>query len=537
VDVEITLQNYRVFGDDPAKFRIADGFTCFVGPNNSGKSSILRLFHDMREVFRRISTATGNFNNVLNGGTDEMQWAPTVMDPSEVFSHQSRGDLIVGIKILGLTEGDAGRDRGGVIHGLRIVVRRGSPQMWTASLLDVDEKPLPLMRGGVTLQREGSVTSVTSGQARIGSIDSLFSTMSALARACYVPAFRNIINVGGEGRYFDIQTGELFVRQWSALKSAYSKPGQTAAYQITRLIERIFEYKGLEINASHDQKTLHLVSAGRSYRLDEVGAGVSQFVITLINAAIRRPSMVLIDEPETGLHPMLQRDFLNTLAGFAESGVVFSTHSIGLARSVADRVYTVSKDDRGCGNLREYSATPRLAEFLGELSHATYRELGFDCILLVEGPSDVRVFQELLRHYQKDQKVVILQLGGSDTINGKADQQLSEIRRITDHLYAVVDSDRTAADSPPAKPVADFLDACVRSGIRCHILTRRSIENYFPSRAVAEVFGPEVSVPHHYAAVDRGWRKELNWKIASLTSREDLAGTDLEQFLRGVCDS
>ena len=74
---------------------------------------------------------------------------------------------------------------------------------------------------------------------------------------------------------------------------------------------------------------------------------------------------LLIDEPELNLHPALQLDFLTTLARYAEEGVWFSSHSIGLARSAAPKVYGVVRMGEGDSDIRPLAGTPSLAEFLG----------------------------------------------------------------------------------------------------------------------------------------------------------------------------
>src|SRR5688500_18837579 len=52
MNVGIKLSNYRCFSSsNPAIFTLADGFTAFVGPNNGGKSTILRFFRDFRTLF------------------------------------------------------------------------------------------------------------------------------------------------------------------------------------------------------------------------------------------------------------------------------------------------------------------------------------------------------------------------------------------------------------------------------------------------------------------------------------------------------
>jgi predicted ATPase len=86
---------------------------------------------------------------------------------------------------------------------------------------------------------------------------------------------------------------------------------------------------------------------GRSYRLNNLGAGLAQFIVVLGNAAVLRPNFILIDEPELNLHPTLQLDFLTTLGSFAKNGVFFATHSYGLSRSSAELIYSVHRGPDG----------------------------------------------------------------------------------------------------------------------------------------------------------------------------------------------
>ena len=49
---KLTLRNYRCFNwDNPAILEFGDGFTAFVGSNNSGKSTALRSIYELRNMF------------------------------------------------------------------------------------------------------------------------------------------------------------------------------------------------------------------------------------------------------------------------------------------------------------------------------------------------------------------------------------------------------------------------------------------------------------------------------------------------------
>jgi len=56
MDAELTIKNYRCFPDSrPARIVVRDGFTAFLGVNNSGKSSLLRFFYEFRRLFHSLS--------------------------------------------------------------------------------------------------------------------------------------------------------------------------------------------------------------------------------------------------------------------------------------------------------------------------------------------------------------------------------------------------------------------------------------------------------------------------------------------------
>jgi hypothetical protein len=73
--------------------------------------------------------------------------------------------------------------------------------------------------------------------------------------------------------------------------------------------------------------------------------------------------------------------------------------------------------------------------------------------------------------------------------------------------------------------------------VRCHILERRSIESYFPERAVRAVYGPGARALGPYEStkgVRFGWSKHKNWRVAREVSREELVDNDLGKILEDL---
>ena len=308
------------------------------------------------------------------------------------------------------------------------------------------------------------------------------------------------------------------------------------AQQVTSDLEHIFEFGRLEINAAASGKTLRVVIDGQPYRLEELGAGLAQFIIVLASAAIRKPPLILIDEPELNLHPSLQIDFLTSLASYAREGIIFATHSVGLARTTAEQIYSFRKE-AGHAIVKPFERLTNYAEFVGELSFSTFKDLGHDCVLLVEGVTDVKTIQQFLRQLHKDHKVVIVPLGGDALAAGNAEHELAELTRLSGRVFALVDSERDRADAPPIEARIRFARVCNQVGITPCLTEMRAIENYLSDAAIKEVLGPEFKALAPYERLGdaaRSWSKDKNWRIARAMSFEEIETTDVGAFLKAI---
>jgi hypothetical protein len=530
MQIDVTLKNYRAFPiDRPAQISLKrKGFTALVGPNSAGKSSLLRFFYEFRPLFQELGSDDSALLNLLSGATRGVSLAG-VADPIAVFTAGNEHDLEIEIRVP--VPPEPLRRPQPARFALR-VARPGGPRGFNVTA-DLRLRDFEGDRG--SLQMRDGVLLAGSKQLQIADVAPLKTAFAQLARALYIGPFRNVINLGAQGSYYDIQVGQAFVATWRALQAGTWRALHRATIDLTNDIKRIFEIQELVIRDSEDQQTLIIYADGESYSISEMGSGLTQFILVLANVLTKTPTYILIDEPETSLHPAPQLDLLTTLGSYASEGVVFSTHSIGLARAAADPVYSVRRrpDRRSEVTLLEWTA--RLPAFLGELGYSAYQELGGDCVLLVEGPTDVRTMQVLLRKLGKDHKVVILPLRGRNLMGSPdAELELAELRRLCDRAYALIDSEKAdpAAALEPRRRA--FVEACENTGVECHVLERRATENYWPDRAVQAVKGPKYRglTPYEKLAdLTPNWSKDENWRVAHELTEAELAATDLGAFL------
>jgi predicted ATPase len=555
MQVEITIKNYRCFSDSkPARIVLRKGFTAFVGVNNSGKSSLLKFFYEFRDLFQYLSQPNGNFIETLKGNSQEFRLPSSIFDPEEVFCNANNRNIE--IQLL-LSDETTQTNTSLIPKQLIITVLRANPLISSggsqAGLRFTSKLHLAngilnwqgLSLQGTELHLAGQEPPVTQPIE----LSHIFQVSKALHDTLYIGPFRNAIDLITRidysyesliiEDYFDIKAGRAFIRDWRTFKTGKVRKNSESAYRLTEDIRRIFGFNELEINTSDDNRTLQLFINRKSYLLSELGSGLAQFILVLANAAIKQPSYILIDEPELNLHPSLQLDFLTALGSYAAEGVLFATHSIGLARASAELIYSIRKDAEGESEVRKLETTPRLSEFLGELSFSGYRELGFDKILLVEGATEVKMIQQFLRKYGKDHQIVLLPLGGSQLIKKSSEAELEEIKRICENVSALIDSELTAPEAAIEPSRAAFVEKCKKANIDCHVLERRAIENYLSDRAVKQVKGNKHRALEPYEALKdapHGWAKAENWRIAQEMTREELEGTDLGEFLKRLCD-
>jgi predicted ATPase len=513
---DITVKNYRGFADfSPAKVRMSSGFSAIVGPNNAGKSSFLKLFFELRDLFSQFATPGFIFQ-----GLGRNPWnAPlgNVPDPYALLCDFTKRPCTISISF------PYGSDVARITE-LVIEARDTGFRNWTFTLKGPE--------GDIT-QHDGheNVFVPFRGNPQPVSLAPITEIGAWLARSMYVGPFRNAVNAGA-GAHFDLQIGTGFVALFHEMKTGKSREHQQQIRRVIRDLEHIFGYRRLEINASRELDTLVVEVDERPYGLNDMGSGFAEFLVLFVNAAARKPSFLLIDEPELHLHPALQSDFLTSLTSYTSSeSVLFATHSLGLARTVGDHIFAFQREDERI-RVQPFDQTAGFAEFLGEMSFAGYRELGFKTVLLVEGRTDVKAVQQILRMLDKDHSVIVLPLGGSAMITDSAESEMAELLRLGAEVFVLVDSEREAADAPLSRERADFLTMCARLGFQAHATERRALENYLTDAAIKAVKGQKYSALAPFATLGaRDWAKPENWRIVREMRWEDLENTDVGLFL------
>ena len=533
---KVTLRNYRCFDwENPAILEFGNGFTALVGPNNSGKSAALRSIYELRSVWASfVATINPQNGYVLNA-------APSgVADVAELANDHAPESFEIAIEINETQRSQKGSAF--LVIGIVLQYAIKDQRLTAKQVRAVDAGGNVKTYSSQDLRTSSGLTGeLLSGYSNGTQLDysALHQFGQDLYSSRYFPAFRNAINEGA-GTYYDIPVGTALVHSWDQWKAGNSRANKIAISQVEAEIATLLGFRSLQINADQTGKTLDVIVNGRPQKLYEVGAGVAQLIIVLAAALVHKAPYILIDEPELSLHPSLQLNFLSTLGSYSQKGILYATHSIGLARSTAQRIFTVQKIADGRSRMRPFGERhTNFVEWLGELSYSDRAELGCEGLILVEGPSEILCFQEFLRKLNKDHKYVLMQLGGSSLINAGIARHLTELMRLVDssHIHIFIDSERKSSAETLAADRAAFLAECNALNVNAVASERRATENYFEINGIRKALGVGYQPLEPYQKLSeavRPWAKSDNWKIAKETSMADIQDTDFGRFLNAL---
>jgi hypothetical protein len=272
--------------------------TAFVGPNNSGKSSLLRFFYEFRHLFSQISAT--NIRDSLHASLALNLFG--LNENTEVFCRHNEGPLEIEFSY---TSADYPEVREKQIPDSVTISVPHHQNSWNASIRYQGDV-IPIRSERATDDGANRLSFPDGPTIDLGPI---VECSQALANALYVGPFRNALNVPGTDAYFDIPVGQSFIKRWNEDKTGYSTAKNERIHSVSDVIRRIFGFNQLEINASADGSTLRLMIDGRSYKLSEIGSGLSQFIVVLGSAALAYRTFILIDEPELNPTPRFNSTF------------------------------------------------------------------------------------------------------------------------------------------------------------------------------------------------------------------------------------
>lgn len=206
------------------------------------------------------------------------------------------------------------------------------------------------------------------------------------------------------------------------------------------------------------------------------GSGIKEALRLILDFEFQRPSVLLVEEPETHLHPALETAMMRYLQSISSECQVFlTTHSTNfLDSAIMSNVYLVTKGaETDVVRLNVDDAVVSVPRELGMRLSSFFM---FDRLVFVEGKSDEEILRELaaisginLSHGN----VGFVPMGGVRSFGHFANQEVLSFltRRLVDIRFVLDRDEREDLE-------VTRLQERIGDQARMHVLRRREIENY-----------------------------------------------------------
>lgn len=179
-----------------------------------------------------------------------------------------------------------------------------------------------------------------------------------------------------------------------------------------------------KILASHNALDINYDSDGlyegdRRVTIDRLGSGFRRIFIMLLYIFHPEYQIVLIDEPETHLHPALQERLLWAMQNSDAGQIIFTTHSPLFVKPMTlPQVFRVVKDNLSTQvyNISHHSYDPQ--RLIQELNADNLEMFFADEVIMVEGMSDKLLLRGLIDHfYEGDKDIKVVQTHGKGNMS------------------------------------------------------------------------------------------------------------------------
>jgi hypothetical protein len=134
--------------------------------------------------------------------------------------------------------------------------------------------------------------------------------------------------------------------------------------------------------------------------LSQSGTGIGQVLAILyVTLTAVRPQVILIDEPQSFLHPGAIRKLIEVLKTHAKHQFIIATHSPGVITSANPATISMMRCESGISQVDriDVKETKALATYLNELGARLSDVFGADNILWVEGSTEELCFPLILK--------------------------------------------------------------------------------------------------------------------------------------------
>lgn len=320
-------------------------------------------------------------------------------------------------------------------------------------------------------------------------------------------------------------------------------------YRLQYDAKRAFQIKG-EVYDARENRVSEMSSLGKGMR--------RIYMLSLIEAYVEEknhiPSLILLEDPGTFLHPGLQKSASEILYRLSKKNqVIFTTHSPNMLSNFNSRqIRQIYRDREFYTNVREKTDIDAI---LNELGHTAGDLLNVNFVFIVEGKQDKSRLPLLLEKYYGElqgpdgrmSRIAIITTNSCTNIKTYANLKYMNKIYLKDQFLMIRDGDGKDAGELAGglcryyeernREDADKLPRVTRKNVL--ILKYYSFENYFLNPEIMTKIGVVESEAEFYQILYGKWKEYLHrlrsgQRLVEVLGRDLLSEADLKEHMEDV---